>query len=229
MALPDTVAAIARGLAAGDFSSREITEHCLKRIAEVDKTLQAFSVLCTDKARADADAADTRRKRGTSIGPLDGVPYCAKDLYDTAGVETTSSSKTLKATFPRRTPAPLPGCAGRDRCCWARRIRMSLPAARPRRPPATLEPGPRPGWLQRGHRCGCRGWRGALGPGHGLRRLHPYPVLLERPERPEADVWARAQGWRGGAFVVHGPHGAVVSHRRRCGDGHERAGGIHRP
>ena len=100
MALPDTVAAIARGLAAGDFSSREITEHCLKRIAEVDKTLQAFSVLCTDKARADADAADTRRKRGTSIGPLDGVPYCAKDLYDTAGVETTSSSKTLKGNVP---------------------------------------------------------------------------------------------------------------------------------
>ena len=51
--------------------------------------------------RRRATASDERRRTGRTLGILDGVPYVAKDLVETAGVETTGSSEVLKGYIPK--------------------------------------------------------------------------------------------------------------------------------
>ena len=97
-----TVKAIADGLAKGEFSSREITERCLRQIETTDGVIKAFNLVTTNVALKAADASDERRRNGRPLGPLDGVPYAAKDLVETAGIETTGSSKVLAGNVPTR-------------------------------------------------------------------------------------------------------------------------------
>jgi amidase len=80
-------AAQARLIAAGDVSSRELTELFLERIARLNPTLNAWRVVDSGGALADADAADARRSSGTA-GPLNGVPVAIKDDVDIAGQVT---------------------------------------------------------------------------------------------------------------------------------------------
>ncbi len=92
-AFPETVAEIARGLAAGAFSSHEITADCLERIAAQDGTLNSFITRCNERALAAASAADRARARGEA-GPLAGVPYANKDIFCTEGVPTTAPNSS---------------------------------------------------------------------------------------------------------------------------------------
>lgn len=100
--VPFTISHLAAGLEAGEFSSREIVEQALKRIDESDATLKAWVTLAPEFALAEADAADARRAAGRRLGPLDGIPYACKDLIDTKGVATTSSSKVLRGNVATR-------------------------------------------------------------------------------------------------------------------------------
>lgn len=96
-----TIAGIAGGLAKKQFSSREITETLFKRIEQLDPQLKAFNRVSTERAQKEAAASDERRRTGRTLGILDGVPYVAKDLVETAGVETTGSSEVLKGYIPK--------------------------------------------------------------------------------------------------------------------------------
>ncbi|SFB44666.1 Asp-tRNA(Asn)/Glu-tRNA(Gln) amidotransferase subunit GatA [Azotobacter beijerinckii] len=89
-----TLAQIARGLAAKDFSSVELTEALLARIGQFDPQLNSFITVTADQARAQAQAADTRRAAGES-GALLGAPIAHKDLFCTQGVRTSCASKIL--------------------------------------------------------------------------------------------------------------------------------------
>ena len=71
-------------IAAGELSSRELTEACLERIARLDPTLNAFRVVFAERALIEADQADGRR-RGGDERPLLGVPVAIKDDTDVAG------------------------------------------------------------------------------------------------------------------------------------------------
>lgn len=95
-------------LAAGQVSSRAITEAALARIEATDGLLNAF--LHVDRAGAlrAADAADARHKRSIRLSPLDGVPISLKDLFVTEGIETTAASRFLKGWVP-----PYDGSASR--------------------------------------------------------------------------------------------------------------------
>src|SRR5882757_600090 len=75
-------------IAAGEVSSRELTELFLGRIARLDPLLNAFRVVLGEKALAEADQADGRRRAGDRR-PLLGVPLAIKDDVDVAG-ETTA-------------------------------------------------------------------------------------------------------------------------------------------
>ena len=57
-----TLAGLAKGLAAGEFSSRELTEALLGRIAKHQATLNAFITVTADEALDQADRADRNRK-----------------------------------------------------------------------------------------------------------------------------------------------------------------------
>ena len=81
-----TVEALARDLAAGNTTSRELVEQALARIAEpAGEGARAFMKVHADAARADADHADRLRKAGIVRSAVDGLPVSVKDLFDVGG------------------------------------------------------------------------------------------------------------------------------------------------
>src|SRR3954470_5929772 len=74
-------------IAAGELSSRELTELFLSRIARLDPLLNAYRVVFPERALAEADQADGRRNAGERR-PLLGVPIAVKDDLDVAGEST---------------------------------------------------------------------------------------------------------------------------------------------
>jgi amidase len=73
---------------AGDVSSRELVELYLERIERLDTQLNSYRVVMAERALADADQADARR-RSDGERPLLGVPIALKDNVDVAGEVTT--------------------------------------------------------------------------------------------------------------------------------------------
>ena len=77
----------------GELSPVELTRACLDRIQSTDDRLHSFILLLADEALAQARTAEAEVLRGDYRGPMHGIPFALKDLYDTAGVRTTSGSQ----------------------------------------------------------------------------------------------------------------------------------------
>jgi aspartyl-tRNA(Asn)/glutamyl-tRNA(Gln) amidotransferase subunit A len=78
----------------------EVTRVHLERIAAHDPGLKSYITICADGALAAAREAEAALVAGRPRGPLHGVPYALKDLYDTAGITTTGGSKILADRVP---------------------------------------------------------------------------------------------------------------------------------
>ncbi len=89
-----TLAQIARGLAAKNFSAVELSDALLARIGQLDPQLNSFITVTAEQARSQAQAADARRAAGEN-GALLGAPIAHKDLFCTQDVLTTCGSKIL--------------------------------------------------------------------------------------------------------------------------------------
>src|SRR5829696_3355385 len=92
------IAELTDALDGGDVTSVELVAHCLNRIACYDRSgirLNSVPVLNRD-VFADAQAADERRARGDRRGPLDGIPYTAKDSYQAAGLTVAAGSPAFE-------------------------------------------------------------------------------------------------------------------------------------
>ena len=98
--LRSTAAEQAAALAAGEVTSRELTQAHLDRITAVDGAVHAFLDIDAARALADADAADDARRSGEQVGELTGVPVAVKDLIVTRGQVTTAASKILASWVP---------------------------------------------------------------------------------------------------------------------------------
>ena len=75
------------------LSPVELTRACLDRIEATDDSLHSFILLLTDEALEQARTAEAQILRGAYKGPMHGIPFALKDLYDTAGIRTTSGSR----------------------------------------------------------------------------------------------------------------------------------------
>ena len=84
---------IARIVRNGERSALSVTEAALTRIKSLNKTLNAFTDVTAARARAKAQALDKARSEGQLLGPLAGVPFAVKNLFDVEGLPTRAGSK----------------------------------------------------------------------------------------------------------------------------------------
>jgi aspartyl-tRNA(Asn)/glutamyl-tRNA(Gln) amidotransferase subunit A len=88
-----SLTSVAKAIAEKRFSSREVTQSCLDRIAQWQPGLNAFMAIEAEAALAVADAADDALAKGNKRGVLHGVPLAHKDMYYEAGKVVTCGSK----------------------------------------------------------------------------------------------------------------------------------------
>ena len=87
-------------IAAGAITSRRLTEIYLARIARLDPLLECWAMVTPELALAEADAADALTRAGVSLGPLHGIPYGLKDLFDTKGIVTGWGAEPFRDRVP---------------------------------------------------------------------------------------------------------------------------------
>lgn len=87
-------------IAEGSTTPTALTEQALGRIAALDPRLNAFITVTADRALAAAKTAEAEMAAGHRRGPLHGIPYALKDIYDVAGVPTTAHSRVLLGNIP---------------------------------------------------------------------------------------------------------------------------------
>src|SRR3982074_3270577 len=114
---PDTVmttnpndlsaAKIAQAVASRKMSAATATEAALARIAKHNPVLNAFTDVTADRARAKAKAIDAAIAAGKSVGPLAGVPFAVKNLFDVQGLSTRAGSKINRDLKPSLRDATL--------------------------------------------------------------------------------------------------------------------------
>ena len=96
---PISAAEIASAVAGRKQSALEIIEAALSRIKQHDGILNSFTDVTAERARAKARAIDAAIAAGKTVGPLAGVPFAVKNLFDVAGLATRAGSK-INREFP---------------------------------------------------------------------------------------------------------------------------------
>lgn len=97
---------LAAGIKSGEFSSRQVVQAHLDRIAEVNPHVNAVVKVLAESALTSADEADARVRNGGALGTFHGVPFTIKENIDVAGQPTTSGMPVLAdAIAPTTSPA----------------------------------------------------------------------------------------------------------------------------
>jgi len=94
------VTALSDWIASGALTSRRLTEIYLARIAAIGPKLECFAMVTPELALAEADAADALTRGGVNLGPLHGIPYGLKDLFDTKGIVTGWGAEPFQERLP---------------------------------------------------------------------------------------------------------------------------------
>jgi AtzE family amidohydrolase len=97
----------AHAVATGQASASELLQNCITKIEARNPRINAFTSLCYERARGEAAAIDFQRSRGEPLGPLAGVPYAVKDLFDIQGITTLAGSKVNRSHAPAAADAVL--------------------------------------------------------------------------------------------------------------------------
>jgi 1-carboxybiuret hydrolase len=99
----ETAAAVSRGA----ISAAAVIQAALSRIASRDGALNSFTAVLHDRAHAKAGALDATRAQGKRPGPLAGVPFAVKNLFDIAGLVSVAGSKINRDHAPAKADATL--------------------------------------------------------------------------------------------------------------------------
>jgi aspartyl-tRNA(Asn)/glutamyl-tRNA(Gln) amidotransferase subunit A len=95
-----SIADAGRAIRSGEITSVQLTEAALARIAALDPHYHAFVLVTRERALDEAARADALFARGVDLGPLQGLPYALKDIYQTEGLRTTCHSRLLQDHVP---------------------------------------------------------------------------------------------------------------------------------
>jgi AtzE family amidohydrolase len=98
-----TASAIADAVKSGETTASAVVEKCLALIAGRDKALNAFTDVTRDRALARAKAVDAAKEKG----PLAGVPFAVKNLFDVKGLPTRAGAKINRELPPSHHDQPL--------------------------------------------------------------------------------------------------------------------------
>src|ERR1700744_3601890 len=80
---------------AGLVSAETLAPPCVSDTRARHPALNCFTAVLADQARAEAAAIDARLRTGAPVGPLAGVPFAVKNLFDIEGLTTLAGSKIL--------------------------------------------------------------------------------------------------------------------------------------
>jgi aspartyl-tRNA(Asn)/glutamyl-tRNA(Gln) amidotransferase subunit A len=97
-----TIDEAARKLRAREISATELAHESIARIRSEQPRLNAFITITDEIALEQAKQADDDFAQGIDRGPLQGIPYALKDLFDTRGVRTTGGAKIFADRVPGR-------------------------------------------------------------------------------------------------------------------------------
>jgi aspartyl-tRNA(Asn)/glutamyl-tRNA(Gln) amidotransferase subunit A len=95
-----TIAQTAELLHSRKISPVELAQMYLKRISELDPQLNAYVTVTADLALAQAREAEQEIAKGNYLGPLHGIPFGLKDIYNTRGILTSAHSRVCADNIP---------------------------------------------------------------------------------------------------------------------------------
>jgi aspartyl-tRNA(Asn)/glutamyl-tRNA(Gln) amidotransferase subunit A len=95
-----TIAEAASLIAARKLSPVEYVDALFSRINALDPQVNAFITQTAELARTQARAAEKEITGGQYRGPLHGIPFGLKDIFDTAGILTSGHSKVSRDNIP---------------------------------------------------------------------------------------------------------------------------------
>ena len=95
-----SIGELAAWIGAGALTSRRLTEIYLSRIDALGPRLECFATVTAKRALAEAEAADALMHGGVNLGPLHGLPYGLKDLFDTEGITTGWGAEPYRDRVP---------------------------------------------------------------------------------------------------------------------------------
>jgi 1-carboxybiuret hydrolase len=98
---------IAAAVARGGVTALAIVQAALARIQAHDAGFNAFTAVVAERALRRARALDADRAAGGALGPLAGVPFAVKNLFDVAGLPTLAGSRINRDRPPASRDAPL--------------------------------------------------------------------------------------------------------------------------
>lgn len=94
-----TISELSQRIRQGSLSPVALTEHLLARLEALDGATHAFKLVTRERALAQAQAAELALYTGQEIGPLHGIPYAAKDLFDVKGLPTTAGATFMETNI----------------------------------------------------------------------------------------------------------------------------------
>ena len=95
-----SIGELAAWIGSGALTSRRLTEIFLSRIDAIGPKLECYAAVTAKRALAEADAADALLRGGVNLGPLHGLPYGLKDLFDTKGIATGWGAEPYRDRVP---------------------------------------------------------------------------------------------------------------------------------
>ncbi len=98
---------VVSGIRSGAFTASAITATMLERIEAVNPVVNAYTLVTAERAMREAFAVDAALAAGADPGPLAGVPYSVKNLFDLAGEVTVAGSKINRDDPPAAADATL--------------------------------------------------------------------------------------------------------------------------